>query len=491
MPMRKRAKRRELRCRKEEKEIRRASTLRYQWSEKHKRYIRRCVRSVYNIAEGAVRAGKTVDNVYAFAHELKTHPDKMHLATGSTGANAKLNIGDCNGLGLEYIFAGQCKWGKYKGNECLIINGPDTNNQDKIVIFAGAALASSYKKIRGNSFGMWIATEINIHHDNTIKEAFNRTLASHRRKFFWDLNPDHPNAPIYTDYIDKYVEMDKTGELLGGVNYQQFTITDNVNIDEQARKEFISQYVPGSIWYNRDILGQRSIAEGLIYKTLAGEISLPAGQKKPHSITLDEAKAVQFGKIIVGVDFGGNGSGHAFIATGISKDFQQLYSLRSRRYVEGKRDPDNPSRTIRDVSSQQLCELFHQFVLWVLAVFGRVDIVYVDSAEQVLKRDFQNVLRSHKLGNIPVADARKLYINDRIFCLDILSANDRYWYVESECGSLMAAIASAIWDKSQPTKNERLDDGTSDIDSLDAFEYTFERFIPRLLRSFGYKPGQN
>ena len=88
---------------------------------------------------------------------------------------------------------------------------------------------------------MWIATEINIHHDNTIKEAFNRTLASHRRKFFWDLNPDHPNAPIYTDYIDKYVEMDKTGELLGGVNYQQFTITDNVNIDEQARKEFISQ----------------------------------------------------------------------------------------------------------------------------------------------------------------------------------------------------------------------------------------------------------
>ena len=55
----------------------------------------------------------------------------------------------------------------------------------------------------------------------------------------------------------------------------------------------------------------------------------------------------------------------------------------------------------------------------------------------------------------------------------------------------MAAIASAIWDKSQPTKNERLDDGTSDIDSLDAFEYTFERFIPRLLRSFGYKPGQN
>ena len=55
------------------------------------------------LQNGAVRAGKTVDNVYAFAHELKTTPDKIHLATGSTSANAKLNIGDANGFGLEYI----------------------------------------------------------------------------------------------------------------------------------------------------------------------------------------------------------------------------------------------------------------------------------------------------------------------------------------------------------------------------------------------------
>lgn len=28
----------------------------------------------------------------------------------------------------------------------------------------------------------------------------------------------------------------------------------------------------------------------------------------------------------------------------------------------------------------------------------------------------------------------------------------------------------------------RLDNGTSDIDTLDAFEYSFERYIPRLIR---------
>lgn len=51
---------------------------------------------------------------------------------------------------------------------------------------------------------MWIATEINLHHDNTIKEAFNRQLAAKRRKIFWDLNPEHPKAPIYANYLDVY-----------------------------------------------------------------------------------------------------------------------------------------------------------------------------------------------------------------------------------------------------------------------------------------------
>ena len=109
----------------------RKQTIPFRFSDKHKTYIRSCVDNTYNIAEGAVRAGKTVDNVYAFAHELKKTEDRIHLATGSTMANAKLNIGDANGFGLEYIFRGQCHWGKYKDNESLFIKGPDTGQLQK------------------------------------------------------------------------------------------------------------------------------------------------------------------------------------------------------------------------------------------------------------------------------------------------------------------------------------------------------------------------
>lgn len=452
----------------------RKKSIPFNFGPKHIDYIRACSNNIYNFAEGAVRAGKTVDNAFAFAHELKTTPDKLHLATGSTAANAKLNIGDANGFGLEWIFRGQCKWGKYKGNECLKICGPDTNYKTKIVIFAGAAKIDSFKKIRGNSYGMWIATEINLHHDNTIKEAFNRTLAAKRRKFFWDLNPDHPNAPIYTEYIDKYINRSKSGILKGGVNYEHFTIYDNINISDENRENFISQYEKGSIWYRRDILGIRCIAEGLIYPKLAAEIAATDDKDKKHFIKMDKLieNKDKLIAIYVGVDFGGTSSGQAFVATGITSDYKELIAIKSERYIDNN----------KDIDPQELGRLFLIFVESILDKFGFITCVYPDSAEPVLIRGLKRTLAENNLGNISFKSANKKYINDRIFALSLLSAQGRFLYTE-ETQSLQDAIGTCVWDEKK-VKKERLDNGTSDIDSMDAFEYTYERYIKKFLPTF-------
>lgn len=234
------------------------------WSDKHKSYMQRAYLATINVAEGAVRAGKTVDNVAVFAKMIDSGvPDRIHLATGSTAANAKLNIGDCNGFGLEHIFRGRCHWTKYKGNEALVIQ---SHKKQYVVIFAGGAKADSYKKIRGNSYGMWIATEINLHHESTIQEAFNRQLAAKVRKVFWDLNPSSPASPIYKTYIDQFAA--QYGERY---NYEHFTIRDNLTITPQRLADIEAQYDKNSVWYKRDILGQRCNAEGLIYDMFRSE----------------------------------------------------------------------------------------------------------------------------------------------------------------------------------------------------------------------------
>lgn len=216
-----------------------------------------------NVAEGAIRSGKTIDHCIIAQMYLETCTDKIHLASGSTIANAKLNIGDCNGFGLEYLFRGRCRWGKYKDNEALYIN---TQTGEKIVIFAGGGKADSYKKILGNSYGLWIATEINEHYDSDdsrssfIKVAFGRQVAANRPLVLWDLNPCNPNNRIYRNYIDKYLT-----DYIGGYQYQHFTLRDNLSITPERRAEIESQYEKDSIWYRRDIKGERCVAEGLVF----------------------------------------------------------------------------------------------------------------------------------------------------------------------------------------------------------------------------------
>lgn len=256
------------------------------FGDKHKEYIKTALNNRMCVAEGAIRSGKTIDHCIIAYKYLEHCKDKIHLATGSTLGNAKLNIGDCNGYGLEHLFRGRCQWGKYKGNECLKIK---TATGEKIVIFSGGKNSDSYKKILGNSYGLWIATEINEHYDaddsrtSFIKVAFGRQAAADRPLVLWDLNPCAPANKIYKDYIDKY----KT-DFIGGYQYEHFTIDDNLAISEQRKAEIKSQYDINSAWYKRDILGQRCVAEGLIYPMFANAIKEPPkGNAEQYVLSID------------------------------------------------------------------------------------------------------------------------------------------------------------------------------------------------------------
>ena len=61
------------------------------FSNKHKLYIKNSLNNKMSVAEGAIRSGKTIDNCIIAAMYLETCRDKIHLASGSTIGNAKLN----------------------------------------------------------------------------------------------------------------------------------------------------------------------------------------------------------------------------------------------------------------------------------------------------------------------------------------------------------------------------------------------------------------
>ena len=423
------------------------------FSEKHRRYIRAAMKQRMCVAEGAIRSGKTIDHCVIAAAYLERSPDRFHLASGATIANAKLNIGVCNGFGLENIFRGRCRWGRYKDNEALFIK---TATGEKIVIFAGGGRSDSYRRILGNSYGLWIATEINEHYDGPdsrssfVKVASGRQIAAKRPLTLWDLNPCGPGAPIYRDYIDKY----RRDGLAGGYLYEHFTIRDNATITPERLREIESRYDVNSVWYRRDILGERAAAEGLVYRQFADG---------PERFIVDEVPG-GIRSAAIGVDFGGGTSAHAFCCLGFTGQGAVVVLDEYRQ-----RDALTPTA---------LAEDFVEFVKRCQARWLVTD-AWCDSAEQTLINGLRNAAAAARLP-VNVGAALKKPINERIRAVCLLMGEGRF-FVKSGCRETSGALLGAVWDRAKATKDVRLDDGTTNIDSLDAMEYALEREIGYLL----------
>lgn len=330
-------------------------------------------------------------------------------------------------------------------------------------MFVGGGKSNSYTKFRGASIGMWIATEIDLHHENTITEAFNRQGAAKRQKVFWDLNPGSPFAPIYKKYIDEFAKKDADGTLLGSYNYGHFTIFDNINISDKNRSVFISRFNPQSVEYRRYIKGDRCVAEGLVFQQFA--------DNPDRFIVSKKYSGVKF--ISIGVDFGGNKSKVTFVASAILGNYQALGVIADYKMGEGKGTID-PDRINRELIT---------FYKYVHALYPNARILYIDcdNASQEL---INGIRLAFIRANIPVVvrDCWKGLINDRIYALNGLMTQGRF-FVHEDCLNVIDSLSSQAWDAKEKTKDVRLDDGTFDIDTSDALEYSFSRFI-RLFNIF-------
>lgn len=85
---------------------------------------------------------------------------------------------------------------------------------------------------------------------------------------------------------------------------------------------------------------------------------------------------------------------------------------------------------------------------------------------------------------VKVVDCYKAPIKDRIDTLQMLMAQGRF-HVMKNCTNVTASLSEQVWDSKIEDEDVRLDDGTCDIDTADALEYSFSKFIKVLLASGG------
>ena len=112
---------------------------------------------------------------------------------------------------------------------------------------------------------------------------------------------------------------------------------------------------------------------------------------------------------------------------------------------------------------------------------GRFNItdMYCDSAEQTLIGG----IRAEAARNdwkINVHNAKKKEINDRIRFYCIMQGAGRY-KIHKSCTATIDAFSEAMWEDNA-TADVRLGDGTTNIDNLDAQEYSTEPYMNDILK---------
>ncbi len=433
------------------------------FNQKQVNYLHNTQNCWFNVCEGGKRGSKNVLNALCFCILLENHPDRLHLLAGVSIASVKLNIIDCNGYGIMNYFSCRCREGKYKNKDCLYVKCSDGN--EKILLISGGSKDGDEKYIKGNTYGMAYVTEANECHPKFLKEVFDRTISSNNRKIFHDLNPKPPAHWYYTEILDFHEKQQRIDKNYG-YNYEHFNIFDNMSINNEQLKTILKTYDRSSIWYKRDILGQRIASAGILFDLIANN--------KERYLTKDKIG----GMIVCGVDFGKNGSKHAFCSQIISRSYRNVLTIRSDEVdctnQDGVQDTDGIG-----VKLKQLRDGFIKHIKYVIMNYGKVDYVFADSAEPSLIDFLQKSLENENI-HIPVRPSIKIPIEDRIHLIGVLLMQDRLKFIDKETTEIVKALQEATQDDKSEV-DRWLDDGTSDIDILDAFVYGIENWSRELM----------
>lgn len=407
-------------------------------TEKQKEFIRNATHR-YNLKIGARRCGKTyLDILFTIPNRIleRKDLDGLNVIFGVSKGTIERNVLQP----LREIY----------GKDLVgFINSQNIANLfGQEVYCLGTEKISQVSKIQGTSIKYAYGDEM----AKWNKEVFIMIQGSLDKPYSCldgALNPENKNHWLKKDFLDVIKEKGLD------VYTQYYTIFDNPFLPKDFVDNLCKEY-QGTVYYNRLILGQWCDVEGLIFQQIANDYK--------RFITT----TIQYNSIIsIGIDWGGNKSKHSITATKISRDFKSVQVLKAS------------TMKATGTNTKQVFRWIINFIKEIQDKYGTVSFIFADSAEQVLNNSLNGELRANEI-NLVVQDSLKIEIKNRIELWNRLLNLDKISFIEGQCQTLIEALQTALYD--EKAKDDRwIDDGeTSDIDSLDSFNYSFEYWFEEI-----------
>jgi PBSX family phage terminase large subunit len=413
-------------------------------SDKQKEFIKNAFHR-YNLKIGARRCGKTyLDNLYTIPKRILERKDNdgLTLILGVSKGTIERNVLQP----LRQLY-GKDLVSTINSSNIAMLFGEE-------VYCLGAEKVSQVSKIQGTSIKYCYGDEV-AKWNQEVFEMLKASLDKPYSMFDGALNPENQNHWLKKDFLDVIEEKGLD------VYVQHYTIFDNPFLSKEFVDNLCKEY-EGTVYYDRLILGLWKNAEGIIYRQFADN---PSAYIKDKAVD-ENGNKKNFMIISIGIDYGATEGETEFKATGITPYFKEVWTIDEEK-LTGLHTPE------------QMYEKFEEFYNRVVEEYGKVTHCFADygALGQVLTFGMNKYLQQHKIP-IQVQDCIKGRIVDRIE-LDCHLFGQNRRFILKKCKYLIEAYSQALWDDKR--EDERLDDGTTPIDDLDASEYSMFPFYDKLM----------
>ena len=372
---------------------------------------------------------------------------KMHVIAAKTTGVAEKNIIQKE-YGIIDVFGDLVK---YNGNGDKDNKIPhiryNTPNGDKVIYILGYDNVDKWKMALGSQFGCVLIDEI-----NTASIDFVREICTRNDYLMATLNPDDPNLPIYSEFIncsrplEKY-KKDVPVEILEQLNSEEkpnwtywfFSFYDNASLSEADIEKKKLSAPKGTKLYKNKILGLRGRATGLIFSNF---------ERKNNVISKDKAMKYKFIQFSAGLDTAYSESSPDTLAMtfiGIT-DKGKLVILNEEVY-------NNKNLEI-PLAPSDIAPRFFNFLERNRKEWGLARDVFVDSADQATITELKKFKRTNPCVYNFLNAYKKITIIDRIhLALGWINVENKIYYeVLNTCIEHIRELESYSWkeDKYEP-----------------------------------------
>ncbi len=439
----------------------------YKLSPKYKDFLKH--NAPVEFLEGTTAAGKTTVGITKFMLKVAKSKKKMHVIAAKTTGVAEKNIIQKE-YGIIDVFGDLVK---YNGNGDKDNKIPhiryNTPNGDKVIYILGYDNVDKWKMALGSQFGCVLIDEI-----NTASIDFVREICTRNDYLMATLNPDDPNLPIYSEFIncsrplEKY-KKDVPVEILEQLNSEEkpnwtywfFSFYDNASLSEEDIEKKKLSAPKGTKLYKNKILGLRGRATGLIFSNF---------ERKNNVISKEKAKTYKFIQFSAGLDTAYSESSPDTLAMtfiGIT-DKGKLVILNEEVY-------NNKNLEI-PLAPSDIAPRFFNFLERNRKEWGLARDVFVDSADQATITELKKFKRNNPCVYNFLNAYKRITIIDRIhLALGWINVENKIYYeVINTCIEHIRELESYSW------KEDKYDPEDANDHTINSSQYAWIPFRTKI-----------